>query len=88
MNGNNPSCRIQTKVYFRGLHGTEVTYLLLTQHPLGSILGIPNNFSLDAAEIYRWHSGQRLDNVNRTHLVLASGKLVLQKLICCIPDHT
>ena len=24
-------------------------------------------------------SGQRLDNVNRTHQVLASGKLVLQK---------
>ena len=25
------------------------------------------------------NSEQRLDNVNRTHLVLASGKLVLQK---------
>ena len=25
------------------------------------------------------NSGQRLDNVNRAHLVLASGKLVLQK---------
>ena len=37
----------------------------------------------DVAEIY-WRpsleaSGQRLDNVNQTHLVLASGKLVLQK---------
>ena len=26
------------------------------------------------------NSGQRLDNVNRAHLVLASGKLVLQKV--------
>ena len=26
-----------------------------------------------------WNSGQRLDNVNGTHLVLARGKLVLQK---------
>ena len=25
------------------------------------------------------NSGQRLDNVNQTHLVLASGKLILQK---------
>ena len=36
----------------------------------------------DAAEIYRqrWleERGQRLENVNQTHLVLASGKLVLQ----------
>ena len=26
-----------------------------------------------------WKSGQRLDNVTQTHLVLASGELVLQK---------
>ena len=26
-----------------------------------------------------WKSGYRLNNVNRTHLVLASGKLVIQK---------
>ena len=42
---------------------------------LGSILSIPKNFSLDVAEIY-WQrcleSGQRLDDVNQTHLVLAS----------------
>ena len=29
-------------------------------------------------------SGQRLENVDRTHLVLASGKLVLQKKISAI----
>ena len=47
----------------------------------GSILGIPKNFSLDAAESDSTgcNSGQRLDNVNLTHLVLASGKLVLPK---------
>ena len=28
------------------------------------------------------NSGQRLDDVIRTHLVLASGKLVLQKIEC------
>ena len=26
-----------------------------------------------------YSNGQRLDNVNQTHLVIASGKLVLQK---------
>ena len=26
-----------------------------------------------------WNSGQRIDNVDQTHLVQASGKLVLQK---------
>ena len=37
----------------------------------------------DVAEIYQWRwleeSGQKLENVDPTHLVLASGKLVLQK---------
>ena len=43
---------------------------LLVSHPaaLGLILGVPKNFSLD--------------NVNRTHLVLASGNLVLEKKEC------
>ena len=33
----------------------------------------------------RWleESGQRLENVDRTHLALASGKLVLQKVLPC-----
>ena len=42
----------------------------------------PKNY-FDVAEIYRWcwfeESGQWLENVYQTHLVLASGKLVLQK---------
>ena len=58
----------------------------LAAHPaaLCSILGIPKNFSLDVAETYWQHcleQWQRLDNVNRTHLVMASGKLVLQKTL-------
>ena len=36
---------------------------------------------IDAAEHCFEESGQRLENVDRTHLVLASGKLVLQKNI-------
>ena len=40
----------------------------------GSILDIPKIFILDVADIYVWHwseeCGQRLDNVDRTHLVL------------------
>ena len=67
---------------------------ICTSHPAapGSILRVPECFSwgnflgkinFDVAEIY-WQpcleaSGQRPDNVKRTHLVLASGKLVLQK---------
>ena len=57
---------------------------ILASHkaPPGLILGIPKNY-FDVAEIYqcRWleESGQRLENVDRTHLVLASGKLVLKK---------
>ena len=39
----------------------------------------------DVAEIYRWRwleeSGLRLENVDLTHVVLASGKLELQKNI-------
>ena len=40
----------------------------------------------DVAEIYQqsWSgkSGHRLENVDRTHLILASGNLVLQKKLC------
>ena len=66
----------------RGLHRTEVAFLLLTQRPWVLFSAFPSIFPLmllrfidDIAK----SSGQRLDNVNRTHLVLASGKLVLQK---------
>ena len=48
---------------------------------LGSILGIHKNFSLHVAEI-DGNSGHRFDDVNQTHLVLASGKLVLRKRVC------
>ena len=64
--------------------------LLIPAAP-GSILGIPKNFKLDIAEIYSGHClEQWLDNVNQTHLVLASGKLVLQKskqLLSFIQNH-
>ena len=65
-----------------GLQSTEAAYLLLTQQPLVWFLAFPRVFFLmllrfiDASA---QKSGQRLDIVNRTHLVLASGKRVLQK---------
>ena len=54
---------------------------------LVSIPTVPEFFSeekiADVAEVNQWHcleeSGQWLENVDRTHLVLASGKLILQK---------
>ena len=49
---------------------------------LGLILGAAKNFILMLLRFIdgtAWNSRQRLNNVNRTHLVLASGKLVLQK---------
>ena len=58
---------------------------ILASHPAvqGSILGIPENLFFDVAEIYRRHrleeSGQRVEIVDWAHLILASGKLVLQK---------
>ena len=62
---------------------------ILALHPgaPGSIPGIPNKFSeefiLDVAEVSQQRSleesGQWLENVDLTHLVLASAKPVLQK---------
>ena len=54
---------------------------------LGLIPNIPQKISEEknvaVAEVYQPHcleeSGQWLENVDQTHLVLASGKLVLQK---------
>ena len=60
----------------RGPHGTFDSILALHQAALGFILGFHKNFSLGPAAL---NSAQRLDNVSHTHLVLASGKLVLQK---------
>ena len=62
--------------------------IILASHPtaLGLIPSTLKNISselFDVAGIYRQscseQSGQRLENVNRTHLVLASGSLVRQK---------
>ena len=46
-------------------------------HPAapGLILGVPKNFYL----LVDQNNGQRLDNVNQTHRVLSSGKLILEK---------
>ena len=58
----------QPRVGGGGAAAAKLWGSILASHPAapGSILGIPK-------------SGQRLENVDRTHLVLASGKLVLQK---------
>ena len=60
------------------MRSTEVAYLLLTQQPR---VRIP--VFLDVAEVnqHRWleDSGQWLENVDPTHLVLAGGNQVLQK---------
>ena len=57
-------------------------FLLLTQQPQVRLSAFTKIY-FDVAEIYRqrWleESGQRLENVGQTHLVLVSGKLVLQK---------
>ena len=58
---------------------------ILASHPAapGSVLGVPKNLSLlmllRFIDSTAWNSGQRLYQVNRTHLVLASGKVVPQK---------
>ena len=57
-----------------GLHNTEVAYLLLIQQPRFD--------SWHSQEFFYLCLEQRLDNVNQTHLVLVSGKLVLQKNVC------
>ena len=63
-----------------GVHRTEVGFLHLTQ---GFDSWSSQKFTFGVAEIYpqRWleEGGQRIENVDQTHLVLASGKLVLQK---------
>ena len=63
-----------------------IAYLLPTQGP-GFKSSIPNFSSEEILKLLRlidctaWMSGQRLDNVNQTHLALASEKLVPQKVI-------
>ena len=67
-----------------GLYSTEVAFLLLTQWPWIRYSAFTKIY-FDVAEVYRWlwleESGQRLENVDQTHLVLASGKLVQQKML-------
>ena len=64
------------------LHSTEFAFLLLTQWLPVQFSAFPK-IVFDVAEIYWWRwleeSGQRLENDDRTHLVLARGKLVLKK---------
>ena len=59
----------------------EQRSLHLTQQPRVRFSRFPNAY-FDVLEIYRRHcfkeSGPRLENVDQTHLVLASGKLVQQ----------
>ena len=63
-----------------GQHSPTVAYLLPHPPAPGSIPSIPE--IVNVAEVNQWcclkESGEWLDNVNWTHLVLASGKLELQ----------
>ena len=66
-----------------------LAYLLPDPASSGLIPSIPpkclDEKIVNFAEVNQWHcleeSGQWLKNVNQTHLVLACGKLVLQKII-------
>ena len=61
----------------RGLHSTEVAFLLLTRRHWVPFLAFPKIY-FDVADIYRQR--RLVENNDGTHLVLlASGKLVLQK---------
>ena len=69
-----------------GLNSREVAYLHLTQQPQIGFPVFPIFFRgkiIDDAEFNQWRwleeSGQWLENVDRTHLVLAISKPVLQK---------
>ena len=60
--------------------------MLLTQQPRAPFTGFPKIFKIkiiDVVEVNQWRwldeSGQWLENVDRTHLVLPSGEPVLQK---------
>ena len=61
----------QRKFYDRGLQSTEVAFLLLSQQPWVQFLAFPK-ISFNAAEIYRHNWLEGSDNVDQTHLVLAS----------------
>ena len=60
-----------------GLHSTEVAHLLLTQQFQVQFSAFPRIFLLMLLRFIHstaYNSGHSLDNVNRTHLVLARGK--------------
>ena len=66
----------------RGLHSSEAAFFLLRQRPRVRFSTSPKIYCYDV-EIYTWpwleKSRLRLENVDQTHLVLASDKLVLRK---------
>ena len=73
-----------------GLHSTEVAFLLRAKQSRVRFSAFPkNNFDVNETYQRRWleESGQRLEYVDQTHLVLASGKLVFQK-VCHQPAQT
>ena len=58
------------------MHSSEAAYLPLTQQPQVRFSMLPRIFLLMLLIFIDdtvYDSGQRLDNVNRTHLVLADG---------------
>ena len=59
------------------MHSTKVAFLVLTQKPRVSFLTFLRIFLLMVLRFI--DGGQWLDNVNQTHLVVASGMLVLKK---------
>ena len=61
-----------------GQHSTEVANLLPDPAALGSLPSIHDFFSEKKLSCFQ-ETGRWLESVDRTHLVLASGKLVLQK---------
>ena len=84
--GSNLACGLSQKInllqkqepWLGRLHSTEETFLILIQQHRVWFLAFPKIY-FDVAEIYRqcWleESGQRLENVDQTRLVLASGKI-------------
>ena len=76
---------MRTKSFHVGVaHGTIESILALQPAALGSILIVPKYFlSMLQGLIYctTWNCGQKLDNINETNQVPASGWLVRQKSI-------
>ena len=76
-------CKDKQLLKYGGLQSKEVAHLLLTQQLQVQFSAFPKIYC-NVGEIYQRHwleeSGQRLKNVDWTHLVLSSGKGVLQKI--------